>query len=618
MANQELPRVSASSKPATQARLILQDPMAFDQASQPVLRSSIELTEQLTSGLDREKARELWENLSMEPEGARERQAERKRLLSRAEQLALEASAATTRVAALDQELSRAREERFNHPFVYAGAAALLGVSVLWWLERRKRMQLQELDLEFQANQSPSLSDDEPQSALHDSKMAIDYEDSLDLAHDFATDLPGFAERQTTPSSSPAEKAAELKFANYGHEIAHEPVIRKTASKKSIEVPQWAKQDGGLPTEEEIVAMARRATESSLIARSKRAFNRLFGIRAPDDARVPSHLPTEIQSSAGRSTALQSTAFQSRPDDEAIQMLYDEDAHEAFEQELSAQRHHDELVARQNTNQAGSDPLAQTPVTPLQGETAMEHLLELRTAVNGLCALGRADGASRLLREHIAAEPSTCAWAYLEYMQLCESLDQRDEFELTRKGYRQQFNRMAPYWHEPNGNVLGLDGYARAAGELCTVWAQGTDSAQSALASWLVGPLLGRKLLQLPAYHDLLDLYEMLEFFDQSNGVVQSQGSHAVLTSSPKASAAALAQDARDPLAMVEQEFVPTVSLLDLDYEFSSDVTLEESEVAQSEKAVTVVKSGSFSVDFNTAGTQIGGLFSSLAELDKK
>ena len=612
MANQELPRVSASSKPATQARLILQDPMAFDQASQPVLRSSIELTEQLTPGLDREKARELWENLSMEPEGARERQAERKRLLARAEQLALEASAATTRAAALDQELSRAREERFNHPFVYAGAAALLGVSALWWLERRKRMQLQELDLEFQANQSPSLSDGESRSAPHDSKMLIDFEDSLDLAQEFATDLPGLPERPTPSPSTSLRKATDTKFANDEDEVAPESAIRDTASKKLTEMPQWARQDGSLPTEEELVAMSRRATESSLMARSKRAFKRLFGIPAPVDALAPSHLPTEIQSSAGRPTGSPSTVLHSQREHSTTQLLYDEGTPLVFEQTG------DELLAWQGNNQTGPDLLSQTRVTPLQGETAMEHLLELRTAVNGLCALGRADGASRLLREHIAAEPSTCAWAYLEYMQLCESLDQRDEFELTRKGYRQQFNRMAPYWHEPNGNVLGLDGYARAAGELCTVWAQGTDSAQSALASWLVGPLLGRKLLQLPAYHDLLDLYEMLEFFDQCNGVVQSQGSQAVPTSSPRASAVALAQDVRDPIAMVEQEFVPTVSLLDLDYEFSSDVTLEESEVAQSEKAVTVVKSGSFSVDFNTAGTQIGGLFSSLAELDKK
>jgi hypothetical protein len=64
-----------------------------------------------------------------------------------------------------------------------------------------------------------------------------------------------------------------------------------------------------------------------------------------------------------------------------------------------------------------------------------------------------------------------------------------------------------------------------------------------------------------------------------------------------------------------EQEFVPTVSFLDLDYEFSSDVTLEESEVQQSEKAVTTVKTGNFSVDFNVAGTQLGALPSVPAEL---
>ena len=331
-----------------------------------------------------------------------------------------------------------------------------------------------------------------------------------------------------------------------------------------------------------------------------------------------SHLPTEISSESHHSTA-QASAFLNGHLDDATQLLYDEEAQEAFEQELLAQKLSAGLHAGYDPHRDNVQLLAQTRITPLQGETAMEHLLELRTAVSGLCALGRPQAAVKLLEEHIAADPSTCAWAYLEHMHVCEQIGLRDDFEIMRKSYRQQFNRMAPYWHEPNSNVLGLDGYARAASELCAAWAQGFAHAHSTLASWLAGPLLGRKLMQLPAYHDLFDLYEMLEFLDLQSDAAPGNRK-------PSGPSIALAQNdgllgTLFPVSQedtIEQEFVPTVSLLDLDYEFSSDVTLQEKEVQQSEKAVTIVKTGNFSVDFNVAGTQMGALSSVPADLAKK
>jgi hypothetical protein len=125
--------------------------------------------------------------------------------------------------------------------------------------------------------------------------------------------------------------------------------------------------------------------------------------------------------------------------------------------------------------------------------------------------------------------------------------------------------------------------------------------------------------VQLPAYHDLFDLYEMLEFVAAESSVISSDSSD--VPNGSAATAGSLGFDAIPTLkadADSEQEFVPTVSLLDLDYEFSSDVTLEESEVQQSETAVTIVKTGNFSVDFNVAGTQLGALSSLPADLAKK
>jgi hypothetical protein len=660
-------KLTVAVKPATpatpQARLILQDPLAFDQATQPALRSSLDLaTDPATASMEREKARDLWESLSLEPEVAQERQSERKRLLLRADNLARESAAAKVQAIELQAQLAKARDERFNHPLVYAGAAGLLGLGALWLLERRKRMALQERELEMLALQSPSLDVsperiapalDETHAYLPQQGSTFSLEDSPDLADDFATDLPGLPEpppitktktkrfeaSPLEPTTAPAPLAAPLEQAKPRPVPTPAPTpvcpvsqtIKETAAplkhKPAVSAPStpdWAQpRNEASQFDDGLQDMSWRTQDRGLLAMSKRVLGNMLRRRSQRDALATSsttHLQTEIPSSSHHSTGAPSTLMHEQIDD-ATQMLYDEEAQEAFEQELLAQQLNSGLHAGYNPDQANIDLLSQTRVTPQRGESAMEHLLELRTAVNGLCALGRPEGAAKLLEEHIASEPSTCAWAYLEYMHVCEQIGWREEFETMRKSYRQQFNRMAPYWHEPNSNVLGLDGYARAAGELCTAWALGVSHSHNTLASWLVGPLLGRKLVQLPAYHDLFDLYEMLEFVETQAEGSASSGISGQASQTPLATGGLLNLDELPVLTAdegAEQEFVPTVSLLDLDYEFSSDVTLEESEVEQSEKAVTIVKTGNFSVDFNVAGTQLGVLPSLPAELAKK
>jgi hypothetical protein len=262
---------------------------------------------------------------------------------------------------------------------------------------------------------------------------------------------------------------------------------------------------------------------------------------------------------------------------------------------------------------ADGDSAAQTNLSSdsLESEeAALEHLLELRTTVEGLCALGRPQEAALLLATHIGLEPHTTAWAYLEYMQLCERLDKPDEFAQMRHAYRKQFNRMPPYWHEPNANVLGLDGYSRAASELCSAWSRGPQAAQQLIQAWLVGAPIGRKFVQLPAFHDLFDLYELLEFANTLEPAAMPVGQVPVREASVVQPGNLDAND--------DADFLPTVSLLDLDYEFSSDVTLDRREAERAETSVTIVKPGEFSLDFNLEGEQTGGLFSQPSPLAEK
>jgi hypothetical protein len=226
---------------------------------------------------------------------------------------------------------------------------------------------------------------------------------------------------------------------------------------------------------------------------------------------------------------------------------------------------------------ANVELLSQTRIKPVSSEDAMGHLLEIRMAVQTLCALEQPLAAQELLVQHIDAVPNTCAWAYMEYLDLSAKLGLREAFETMRKRYRLQFNRLAPYWMEPNASVQSLESYERPLSDLCAVWSS-QDRPKTLIATWLLGTLHSRRLFQLPAYHDLLDLYEMLEFYDDQ---------------SPSA-----------------QDFVPTVSLLDLDYEFAIEVKLDAQSADDALRAIPTVKTGDFAVDFNLTQsvTQAGDL----------
>lgn len=594
---------AAKTQTSASSRLILQDPLAFDQATQPSLKSSLEMLAEPTSSMEREKARELWESLSLEPEVAQERQSERKRLLARAEQLNQEAAQAKAQSTALTAELAKARDERLNHPLVYAGAAGLLGLGALWWLERRKRMVLQERELDSWARAPlpEEISEKFPPKQLnHDLPESAESVFLLEDAPNSVRDVGHLDLAESSSQIASGVQAPDLQDA---------PAW--TAASQARAAPN------ALPSEEELLAKSWKQQRSGWKAVSERLLGRATGRSRKNEG-----LETERSDSAAHPSTIlnheaQSTLIHSDQAAVSTQLLHDDDTHWQEASHAGEHGHNTTPPTRYNTDQENIDLLTKTRVKARQGEDAVEHLLELRMAVNGLCALGRPQGAKNLLLEHIDSCPETCAWAYLEAMNLCEQLAHRDEFETLRKRYRLQFNRMPPYWLEPNAKVIGLDGYTRATHELCTAWAQGRETATTTLAAWLAGPLNGRKLVQLPAYHDLFDLYELLEFAQAierntaaaDTSLSELDGAERANTFADDASAWA-----KDPNA----DFVPTVSLLDLDYEFSSDVTLQEREVAQSEKAVTIVKPGNFSVDFNVTGTQLGGLFSQPADLDKK
>jgi hypothetical protein len=212
--------------------------------------------------------------------------------------------------------------------------------------------------------------------------------------------------------------------------------------------------------------------------------------------------------------------------------------------------------------------LVHSTLVPAEGQSTISYIYELRATVQALTTIEQEDAARDLLLRHIDALPNTSAWAYLEYLSMCSSADDREAFESMRQRFRVQFNRLAPYWLESPDSQRDLLGHERAIAEITAVWP--SQRALTLIENWLTDSAQERRIFQLTAYDDLFDLYDILTQLEE-------------------------VQD--------ELDFLPTVSLLDLDFEFAMDFKLE-AEPEGTARAVPTVKTGDFVVDFNIGFSQ--------------
>ena len=306
----------------------------------------------------------------------------------------------------------------------------------------------------------------------------------------------------------------------------------------------------------------------------------LLPYTAPEKAATVFEAPTpwwKWRSRKPAKSAFLSQGLNSAASDNSPLIQSTDDDLDAYEGSTELEDMYAPDVAPDDVAQASVEILSQTRLRPVSSEAPIDHLLEIRMAVRSLTMLGHPLAALHLLARHIDAVPNTCAWAYMEYLDLSSVLGQRDAFETMRNRYRLQFNRLAPYWMEPNGSVQRLESYERPMAELCAMWPS-LERTKVLIATWLLGTLHSRRLFQRPAYHDLFDLYEMLQQIEEP------------------------------PVA--QQDFEHTVNLLDLDYEFAVEVKIKPETGDDVLRAVPTVKTGDFDVDFNlTQGaTEMGAL----------
>jgi hypothetical protein len=520
----EKPSVSVQATSNSQARLILQDPRGWDETQMPALRLSKEIDISSAPQLGSADARQIWENLQLKPEEAA-LQSERLKLATSSAELEASKNQKLQREnTQLKQQVLEQEATRWQHPAVYVAGATLLGFGLLWLNERKKRIAAQENLLDMPNSFSSVLDMPEGPSLNYSESIAKSWADSIPSLPPLATTTSAEAKqplRTTEPITDPISDSISYEDL-LPYEPAYTPEPLSATVRTEQPMPWWK-------------LLKRKTQTSSAVATSSYEG-------------ANSYLSTQ--------TPMYSTE---------VQLYDDHELHDMQAPEI-------DLVDARKQGEEFYDPalanlelLTQTRIKPASTDDAMGHLLEIRMAVQALCTLDQPQAAQELLAKHITAVPNTCAWAYMEYLDLSAQLGQRDAFEAMRKRYRLQFNRLAPYWMEPNASVQTLDTYERPMVELSAAWGSHAQ-AHTLISTWLLGTLHSRRLFQLPAYHDLLDLYEMLEFYDAEPTL---------------------------------PEWVSTVSLLDLDYEFAVEVKLEALSEREAVRVIPAVKTGDFAVDFN-------------------
>ena len=515
----------------SKARLTLQDPRDREEPQFPSLRLSKEISVNSESQLTSEQAKNIWQTMQLKSEDA----------ILQIEQLKL-----ATENAALDgKKIKNLQNEnaqlklqvieqqttRWQHPLVYGAGAAFLGLGYLWLSERKKKIVAQEHFLELPNSMSSVLGMPEGPLVNFSESVAKSWQDSI----------PSLPDQQST-------MVTDAKNSSSTPELISDPISDSILQADLLPYS---------PRRQPAAELELAESSSPWWKRLKRK-NRQHGV----DISAGNEATTAYPSTQ---TPIHNTEIQIY-DDNGLQDMQAPDANTV--QAIASNIH--------DPNIANVELLTETRIKPASTDDAMGHLLEIRMAVQALCALEQSPAAQELLEKHISAVPNTCAWAYMQYLDLSAQLGQRDAFEAMRKRYRLQFNRLAPYWMEPNAAVQTLDTYERPMVELNAAWAS-HDQARTLISTWLLGTLHSRRLFQLPAYHDLFDLYEMLEFYDVERGA---------------------------------PDWVPTVSLLDLDYEFAIEVKIEAQSEQDAVRVIPAVKTGDFAVDFNVTAnpTQPGAL----------
>ncbi len=155
--------------------------------------------------------------------------------------------------------------------------------------------------------------------------------------------------------------------------------------------------------------------------------------------------------------------------------------------------------------------LASTSTAPdAEASRAMsvDEQIDLEQQADFFIALGHDDAAIDLLMAHMRSTGGSSPLPFLKLLEIHRRRDQREAYERTRVRFNQRFNSVAPEWQADPKAGRKLDDYKLAMGRIQRAWPSPLD-AMAELEALLFRRGAGAELFDLPAYQELLFLYQM-------------------------------------------------------------------------------------------------------------
>lgn len=159
---------------------------------------------------------------------------------------------------------------------------------------------------------------------------------------------------------------------------------------------------------------------------------------------------------------------------------------------------------------------ALAPLTPSVNTAANEALravsvdeqIDLEQEADFFIALGHDDAAIDLLLAHLKNTGGAAPMPYLKLLEIYRRRGDRDDYELMRRRFNHRFNSVAPDWDEDGKLGRHLENYPDHLKRLQMAWPMPLD-AMAELEAMAFGRSDGHELFDLPAYQDVLFLYQM-------------------------------------------------------------------------------------------------------------
>lgn len=166
--------------------------------------------------------------------------------------------------------------------------------------------------------------------------------------------------------------------------------------------------------------------------------------------------------------------------------------------------------------------LAPTAPRIEEAERAMsvDEQIDLEQQADFFIALGHDDAAIDLLMAHMRSTGGASPLPFLKLLEIHRRRNQREAYERTRVRFNQRFNSVAPEWQADPKLGRKLEDYQLAMGRIQRAWPSPLD-AMAELEALLFRRGGGAELFDLPAYQEVLFLYQMARDLNQ----IESAGS---------------------------------------------------------------------------------------------